>query len=148
MYLSPSQDIFVKGPYWEECKYEDLRSSDRLQSDCDLVCNYDTEPMSSRECNRVKRVLDIDSDDPRFPAGGPYWAVSGEAPKYVSYQGKKAELFSKATTCFYINLYRISRIAPLEYPDPEITVARIMEVGGEGIFGLPWVQKYLAGISG
>ncbi|KAI0831592.1 hypothetical protein F5Y06DRAFT_307732 [Hypoxylon sp. FL0890] len=131
LYLSLKQDLFIKGPNWKECLQEN-QMNDSVDSDCEIVCNYDTNPIRGNDCNSVQRVLDIDYEYPSCPPRRRKFCDPPEVESRMRLQEKQTTLFLRATDCFFLNLSYFN-----------IDIPEIMELGGEGVLALPWVQKRL-----
>ncbi|OTA97165.1 hypothetical protein M434DRAFT_386887 [Hypoxylon sp. CO27-5] len=135
LYLSLDRDLFTEGPRWEECRYQ---GSGHLNSDWEILCNYETKPMSSDDCDRVQRVLDIEY--------GPYDPYNPSCYGIHYYDKIQEWLFKCATDYFAIIRYPNSQ-DEADFPEePQKSVGilhTILELGGEGMLALPWVQKRL-----
>ncbi|KAI0121546.1 hypothetical protein F4776DRAFT_221232 [Hypoxylon sp. NC0597] len=158
LYLSLDRDLFVKGLRWEECRY-----AEHLNSDLEILFKYDSKPMGSDDCDRVQRVLDIEYElyeqfgqfgqfgqcvpivDCSFCGGWCAWHDDNYPYSWKCLE--KQWLFSRATDYFKIDVhigFRDDDGFPGESQIPKINLPMILELGGEGILALPWVQKRLS----
>ncbi|KAI1411708.1 hypothetical protein F5Y13DRAFT_53789 [Hypoxylon sp. FL1857] len=145
LYLNLDRDLFVTGPLWEECRY-----SINLTGDRKIVCNYDTKPISSEDCNRVQRVLkiEIEKDISTFDDFSPgcSWCQSTMRDADEMEFQVNRRLFSRATERFELNFNRYlpeDDDLPEEDRKLELTFSMILELGGEAVLALPWVQRRL-----
>ncbi|KAL7624379.1 hypothetical protein AAE478_005943 [Parahypoxylon ruwenzoriense] len=138
VHLSADRDLFVKGLGWTTYS---LRQNGRAPC-FETVCNFETEPLSDDNCRRVQRILAIGRRFPTYPHRyTPYFPTRclrpparGEAPNWEPYLGASERFVFE----------------PLSYPySPDLTVAVILEVGGEGVFTMPQfrdrIRRYAPG---